>query len=79
MFDPPLPRGPNEYCFHFIGIGNGSRGFKNTINVNRPFCKLENVLFDGAGWVGGWVGWTEYQMGPLIFFILCGYIDKVYT
>ena len=29
-------RGPIEYSFHFIGIGNGSRGFKNT-NVNRPF------------------------------------------
>ena len=42
------PRGPIEYSFHFIGIGNGSRGFKNT-NVNRPFLKLENVLFDGGG------------------------------
>ena len=33
-------------------------------------------LFDG---VGGWMGGTEYQMGPLNFFILCGYIDNVYT
>ena len=28
--------------------------------------------FDGGGW-------TEYQKCPLIFFILCRYIDKVYT
>ena len=39
-----LPRGPIEYSFHFIGIGNGSRGFKNT-SVNRPFINVENVLF----------------------------------
>ena len=26
----------------------------------------------------GWGGWTEYQKCPLSFFILCGYIDKVY-
>ena len=49
-----LQRGPIEYSFHFIGIGNCSRGFKNTC-VNRPFWKLENVLFDGVGWVG-WGG-----------------------
>ena len=28
--------------------------------------------FDGTGWTG-------YQKCPLKFFILCGYIDKVYT
>ena len=27
----------------------------------------------------GWTGGTEYQKCPSIFFILCGYIDKVYT
>ena len=27
----------------------------------------------------GWMdGCTEYQMGPSIFCLLCGYIDKVY-
>ena len=26
----------------------------------------------------GRVGRTEYQKGPLILFIFCGYIDKVY-
>ena len=31
------------------------------------------------GWVSGWVDWTEYQMGPWIFFILCVYIHTVYT
>ena len=30
--------------------------------------------FDGVGWGG-----TGYQKCPLIFFILCKYIDKVYT
>ena len=24
------------------------------------------------------MGWTGYQMGPPIFFLLCPYIDKVY-
>ena len=46
-----LPRGPIEYSFHFIGVGNGSRGFKNT-NVNKPFWNLEIVLFHGVGWDG---------------------------
>ena len=46
-----------------------------------PFLNLENVLFDGTdGWDGrvgrtGWTGRTGYQKCPLIFFILCGYID----
>ena len=31
--------------------------------------------FDG---MDGWDG-TGYQKCPLIFFILCGYIDKVYN
>ena len=26
----------------------------------------------------GWMEWTEYQKCPLIFFILCTHIDKVY-
>ena len=32
------------------------------------------------GWMG-WDGWdgTEYKKCPSMFFILCGYIDKVYT
>ena len=30
--------------------------------------------FDGVGWGG-----MGYQKCPLIFFILCVYIDKVYT
>ena len=31
--------------------------------------------FDGTGWTDG----TVDQKGPLKFFILCRYIDKVYT
>ena len=41
------------------------------------FLKLENVLFDGMGLVGGWVGLTEGQMGSSIFFILRKYIEHV--
>ena len=34
---------------------------------------------DGMGWDGmGWDGMGD-QKCPSIFFILCGYIDKVYT
>ena len=29
--DCRLPRGPIEYSFHFIGVGNGTGGFKNTL------------------------------------------------
>ena len=48
--------------------------------VFRHFFFFENVLFtDGMGWDGmGWDG-TEYQKCPLKIFILCWYIDKVYT
>ena len=36
---------------------------------------------EAEGRVYGWMGWdgTGYQKCPSIFFILCGYIDKVYT
>ena len=47
-----LLRGPIVFNLCFTGIGNGSGGFKNT-NVNRPFSKLENVLFDGVGGLDG--------------------------
>ena len=54
----PPEGGPIEYSFHFIGIGNGSRGFKNT-SVNRPFWNLENVLYDGVlGGVGRGTKWV---------------------
>ena len=33
---------------------------------------------DGMGWIG-WDGWTEYQSCPSNFFILCEYIELVYT
>ena len=39
-----LPRGPIEYSFHFIGVGNGTEGFTNT-GGDRPFWDLENVFF----------------------------------
>ena len=54
-------------------LGNDFDTFKNAI-FRRPQKNLENVLFTGG--VGGWTG---YPKCPLIFFILFGYIDKVYT
>ena len=43
-------------------------------NLYRSFLK-EVLLYNKVSGVGG----TGYQMGPLIFFILCAYIAKVYT
>ena len=45
-----LPRGPIEYSFHFIGIGKGVWGFKNT-GEDRPFLNLDFALF--TGWMDG--------------------------
>ena len=53
-----------------------------TLGQNRFFDFLRPCLMGWDGWDGmdgmGWDG-TEYQKCPLIFFILCGYIHKVYT
>ena len=35
--------------------------------------------WDGMDGMDGWDGWMGYQKCPSIFFILCGYIHKVYT
>ena len=40
----------------------------------NPYSEARSAEGDGVG-----SGWTEYQKCPLIFFILCRYIDKVYT
>ena len=37
--------------------------------------KMFYLRMDGMGWDG----WMEYQKFPSNFFILCGYIEKVYT
>ena len=45
-------------------------------NLQAEICKKkkpENVLFTDG------MDGTEYQKCPSMFFILCGYIDKVYT
>ena len=71
-----LLKGPFVFNLGVIGLDYRTGGFK--IHMGKcVFEKLENVLFDGMGWEGGWVGWTEDQMGPSIFFILCGYIEHV--
>ena len=49
------PKGSNP-SFHFIGVGNGTGGFKITL-LRWPFWNLENVLFDGTGGTG----WTEIK------------------
>ena len=45
----------------------------NLLAEIRP-KKPDYVLFHGMGWMDG----TGYLLCPLVFFILCGYIDKVY-
>ena len=55
----------------YFGVGRGTGGF-NFSGGERPFFFLGNALFDG-------MGGTEYQKCPLKIFILCEYIDKVYT
>ena len=47
----------------------------------NPYGERRRREFDGTGWTGwtGGTGGTEYLLCSLIFFILCGYIDKVYT
>ena len=60
MFYPPegwcesSSQGVQLILFPFIGVGNGSGGFKFT-GGERPFRNLENVLFDGTGGTG-WTG-----------------------
>ena len=58
----------------YFGVGRGTGGF-NFSGGERPFFFLGNALFDGMGGMGR----TEYQKCPLKIFILCEYIDKVYT
>ena len=45
---------------------------------DNPYIPRPKAEFDGTGGTGG-TGWTGYQKCPLKFFILCRYIDKVYT
>ena len=42
-----FPRGPFDPSFHFIGVGKGVWGFKNT-GGHRLFWNLENVLSPGG-------------------------------
>ena len=44
-------------------------------NLSKKNLKM---FYLRMGWDGWMDGWTEYQKCPLIFFILCGYIDYVY-
>ena len=39
---------------------------------DKPYAEARRAEFDG-------MDGTEYQKCPLIFFILCRYIDKVYA
>ena len=45
---------------------------------DNPYGEARRAEFDGTGWTDG-TGRTGYQKCPLNFFILCVYIDKVYT
>ena len=50
--------------------------------VNKPYDEALRAEFDGTDGTDG-TGWTEgldgHQKCPLNIFILCLYIDKVYT
>ena len=41
----------------------------------NPYGEAQSAEVNGTGWTDG----TGYQKCPLIFFILCGSIDKVYN
>ena len=57
----------------------GLRRVFDTFNLLAEIRQKKNlIMFYLMGW-DGWMDGTEYQKCPLIFFILCGYIDKVYT
>ena len=44
----------------------------------NPYGEVRSAEFDGTGGTG-WPDRTVDQKGPLKFFILCRYRDKVYT
>ena len=44
----------------------------------NPYTTRPQAEFDGTGWTGGTGGTDGEQKCPLILFIFCGYIDKVY-
>ena len=62
-----LSRGPIVFTYVLFCVRKWTlkkkKGHPSSVILAEIFP--QNVLFDG--WVGGW---TEYQMGPLIFFIL---------
>ena len=65
------------------------RNLRRNLLRNLPRNLLRNLLRNGefnkglspAVFTDGWdgMGWTEYQKCPLKIFILCWYIEKVYT
>ena len=54
-----------------------------TFNLQAVFCLFENLkmfyLMDGLDGLDGLDGWDGPDLCPLKIFILCTYIDKVYT
>ena len=61
-----------------MGGFNFRLGTYNVPSGSRPkhLKTRPKAEFDG---MDGWMDRTEYQKCPFIFFILCMYIDKVYT
>ena len=66
-----LWRGPIVFTFHFIGVGNGTGGFKITI-FRRPFWKLENVLSPGGSLL------SRLLRGPIVFNLCFIGVGNVY-
>ena len=60
--------------FNFrLGTYNVPEGFSA-----NPYGEARSAEFDGTDGMG-WDGLDGDLFCPFIFFILCGYIDKVYT
>ena len=82
MFYPPKGRlladscrGPIVFTYVLFWVSKTLEAFQFTGGF-LPKKIPEKTLFDGTD---GRDGWDGDQKCPLIFFILCGYIDKVYN
>ena len=91
-----LQRGPIVFNLCFISPSEGCLGFQNsygesaflktwkrTLYLQFPFriqrLSIYTTRRKAPSLRMGWMGWMGYQKCPSIFFILCGYIHKVYT
>ena len=60
--------------FWYVSTYSVPLGFRADLHDEARRAEFSYGSMDGMEWDG-----TEYLLRSLIFFILCGYIDKVYT